>query len=358
MDGRSDEGKGLHSRSALVIGGGIGGLSAALQLRRLGLRVVVFEQREQLSELNTGLSLWAFAIRRLDELGLGEQLPQIGRPIERVVHRSIDGRLLGDVAVTPLSVRIGAPSYEIHRSKLQHLLADALGTEAIICGRRCIGVEQEGDEVRAEFEDGTSATGDLLIGADGVHSTVRGTIPKAAQTRLRRAEIAVWRGTAAVTEEQHPTGLHLRVIGPAGVFGAARMSDELVRWYAGAPFPPEPPTSEAEHKQSALETFARWPAEVRDILQQTERADYLFNDAPHAPPLPAWGHGRVTLLGDAAHSSLPTLGISAGLAIEDAAVLAECLRFAREETSGLREYESRRRPIGARVVWSARPSVG
>jgi 2-polyprenyl-6-methoxyphenol hydroxylase-like FAD-dependent oxidoreductase len=354
MEGRTGKDKGLQSRSAIVIGGGIGGISAALQLRRLGLSVAVFEQHEELSELNTGLSLWAFAIRRLDQLGLAEQLPQIGRPLERVVHRSLDGRLLGDIAVTPLSARIGAPSYEIHRSKLQRLLADALGAEAISCGRRCTGVEQHGDGVRAEFENGGSTSADLLIGADGVHSTVRGAIPTAAQTRLRRAEIAVWRGTAEVAEEHVPTGLHLRVIGPAGLFGVARLSDELVRWYAGAPFPPERPASAAELKQSALDTFARWPAHVRDILQQTDEDDYLFNDTPHAPPLPAWGHGRIALLGDAAHSSVPTLGISAGLAIEDAAVLAECLRAAGDELSGLRAYEAQRRPISARVVRSAR----
>jgi 2-polyprenyl-6-methoxyphenol hydroxylase-like FAD-dependent oxidoreductase len=282
-------------------------------------------------------------------------LPQIGRPIERVVHRSLHGRLLGDVVVTPLSARMGAPSYEIHRSKLQRLLADALGPDSIACGARCIRVEQGADGVRAEFEDGQIAGADLLIGADGIHSTVRSAIPGAAHTRLRRSEIAVWRGTTAgVTEEQLPTGLHLRVMGPAGVFGVARISDELVRWYAGAPFPPERPGSATDLKQSALHTFARWPEEVRDILQQTDAGDYLFNDTPHAPPLPAWGHGRITLLGDAAHSSVPTLGISAGLAIEDAAVLAECLRSDPYEPSGLRAYEARRRPISARVVRSAR----
>lgn len=354
MEARPDKGKGLRGRTAIVIGGGIGGLSAALQLRRLGLSVAVFEQSDELSELNTGLSLWAFAVRRLDQLGLAEQLPEIGRPIERVVHRSLEGRLLGDVAVTPLSYRIGAPSYEIHRSKLQRLLADAVGMERISCGRRCIGVDQDADGVRARFENGSSASADLLIGADGVHSTVRGAVPQASQTRLRRAEIAVWRGIATVGTEHLASGLHLRVMGPAGLFGVARLSDEFVRWYAGAPFPSRRPSSPAESKQSALDTFERWPRLVLDTLRQTGDADWLFNDTPHAPPLRAWGDGRITLLGDAAHSSVPTLGISAGLAIEDAAVLAECLRAGEDEISGLREYEAQRRPISARVVRSAR----
>src|SRR3712207_1697876 len=126
------------NRSAVIIGGGIGGLSAALHLRRAGLDVAVFEQHDDLSEVNTGLSLWAFAVRRLEALGLGGEVAEIGRPIERVVHRGVDGRLLGDVAVPPLSERAGARSYEVHRSKLQRVLADALGADAITFGRRCI----------------------------------------------------------------------------------------------------------------------------------------------------------------------------------------------------------------------------
>jgi FAD-dependent urate hydroxylase len=121
------------------------------------------------------------------------------------------------------------------------------------------------------------------------------------------------------------------VRGPAGLFGVARLSDELVRWYAGAPFPPERPTSAAEFKQSALDSLARWPAEVVEVLHKTDEDDYPFNDTPHARPLRAWGEGRITLLGDAAHSSVPTLGISAGLAIEDAAVWRSA--FARPEPS-------------------------
>jgi 2-polyprenyl-6-methoxyphenol hydroxylase-like FAD-dependent oxidoreductase len=278
----------------------------------------------------------------------------MGRPIERVVHRSVEGRLLGDVAVGPLSARIGAPSYEIHRSKLQRLLADALGDDAIAFGLRCIGLRQDEGGVRADFADGETATADLLIGADGVHSVVRGAVPEASSTELSRTEIGVWRGTAPVGQDEVPTGLHLRVMGRASLFGVARLSDELVRWYAGARFPQRRPSSGAEYKRTALDKFEGWPGPVLNTLLRTAESDYLFNDAPHAPPLRTWGHGRITLLGDAAHSSVPTLGISAGLAIEDAAVPAECVRAAGGGVFGLREYETQRRRISARVVRSAR----
>ena len=337
-----------------MIGGGIGGLAAALELRRAGLEVAVFEQHDGLAEVNTGLSLWAFAVRRLADLGLGGQLAEAGAPVERVVHRSVDGRLLGDVAVGQLSARFGVPSYDVHRAKLQRMLADALGADTVTFNRRCIGVHQSDECVSAEFEDGYTATADLLVGADGVHSIVRRAIPAAASTRLRRSEIGVWRGIATLAHDRVPPGLHLRVMGPATLFGIARLSDSHVRWYAGALFPHQRPSSGTEYKRTALDRFARWPPLVVDTLQQTAEADYLFNDTPHAAPLPAWGHGRITLLGDAAHSSVPTLGVSAGLAIEDAATLAECLRTAGSTSAALRKYEQRRRRISARVVRTAR----
>jgi 2-polyprenyl-6-methoxyphenol hydroxylase-like FAD-dependent oxidoreductase len=316
--------------------------------------VAVFEQHDQLSEVNTGLSLWAFAVRRLEQLGLAGQLEHIGRPIERVIHRSVTGRSLGDVAVAPLNARLGVPSYEIHRSKLQLLLAAALGDDAITFGRRCIGVHQDAETVQAEFEEGTTASADLLVGADGVHSVVRRAVPSASATQLRRAEIGVWRGIAPVGQGEVPMGFHIRVLGPATLFGVARVSDELVRWYAGARFREPRPSSGPEYRQKALDEFGDWPSPVRTTLQETADADYLFNDTPHAPPLRTWGSGRITLLGDAAHASVPTLGISAGLAIEDASVLAECLRAAGGDLSGIRAYEARRRPVAARVVRAAR----
>ena len=314
----------------------------------------MFEQHDRLSEVNTGLSLWAFAVRRLDELGLAGGLREIGKPIERVIHRSADGKTLGDVGVAPLSARIGVPSYEVHRSKLQLLLAEALGHDSIGFGARCVAVRQDEEAAEADLENGETAKADLLIGADGVHSVVRGAVPFASTMQLRRTEIGVWRGIAPVDQEEVPTGVHIRVMGPATLFGLARVSDELVRWYAAAPFPKRRPSSHTDHRQTALDIFGAWPPPVPNTLLATADADHLFNDTPHAPPLRSWGHGRITLLGDAAHASVPTLGISAGLAIEDASVLAECLHAAGCDPAGLRAYEAQRRRVAARVVRSAR----
>jgi 2-polyprenyl-6-methoxyphenol hydroxylase-like FAD-dependent oxidoreductase len=337
-------------KSAIVIGGGIGGLSAALQLRRLGVDVAVFERQAELSEVDTGLSLWAFAVGRLAELGLAEDLARIAKPIDRVVHRGPAGGHLSEVPVSPISGRFGVPSYEVHRSRLQRLLADSLDHNAIRFGRRCVAVQPEAGGVRAEFESGEPVSSDILIGADGVHSTVRDAV--AGRTRLRRSPVGVWRGTLAMDQDELATGVHLRFMGPAALFGIARISDELVRWYAGAPYDRQP-RSGSEAKQLALDRFAGWASEVVGALERTAPGNYLWNDTPHVRPLRRWGRGGLTLLGDAAHSSLPTLGISAGLAIEDAAVLRESLSASVNEVSGLRAYERRRQRVTSRVVRAA-----
>jgi len=163
----------MADRRAIVIGGGIGGLSAALRLRQIGFEVSVFEAQKGLSEVDTGLSLWAFAVRRLVELGMADQVAKIGAPIERVVHRDPHGVTLGEVDIRGLNDRVGCLSYEVHRSKLQELLADRLGAESIRFGRRCVSVRPQGPAAEARFEDGETEAADVLVGADGVHSIVR-----------------------------------------------------------------------------------------------------------------------------------------------------------------------------------------
>jgi 2-polyprenyl-6-methoxyphenol hydroxylase-like FAD-dependent oxidoreductase len=331
---------------AIIVGAGLGGMCAALELRRAGFEPLVLERRSELGEVNTGLSLWAFAIRRLADLGLS-QPEAFGSPIERLVHRSAGDRALTDL---PVPGAAGALSYDVHRGELQRRLAGAVGDERIQLGRRCVSVADSDRGVEARLEDGSTEAGDVLIGADGVASGVREQV--AGPFRLRRQDIGVWRGIAALGEQDFPRGLHLRYLGERGLFGIGRLTPTTVRWYAGAPFPDARPSSGEEAKSLALATFEGWPGRVRDVLERTPADDYLFNDTPHARPFRAWGRGRITLLGDAAHPMLPTLGIAGGVAIEDAAALGECLRDG-EPVAALRSYERRRRPVARRVTLAA-----
>jgi 2-polyprenyl-6-methoxyphenol hydroxylase-like FAD-dependent oxidoreductase len=332
---------------AIVVGAGLGGLTAALELERSGFDVAVFERRTELAEVATGLSLWAFGIRRLAALGIADP-ETFGAPIERLVHRSSDGRLLTDVAVPR---RAAGASFDIHRGKLQARLADAFGRERIRLGRRCESVRPSGDRVEIGFDGGPTETCGVLVGADGVNSVIRSAI--CGPIELRRNELGAWRGICEMSEDELAPGRHVRHIGAGALFGIGRLSPTTIRWYAGGPFPARPPETPTAAKASAVEIFGGWARPVRDTLDRTAADAYLFNDTPNARPLRTWGAGRVTLLGDAAHPMLPTLGIAGGVAIEDAAVLGECLREADDAVAGLRRYERRRRPVARRIVLTA-----
>src|SRR5258708_21387679 len=164
--------KPLH---ALVIGAGIGGPAAAIALRRAGLDVSLFEQTMAQREVGAGIQISPNAARLLDRYGLGDAMARAAvRPSAVVFRRWQDGRVLGHEELgDSIENRYGAPYYHFHRADLIALLADAFGRKEIKLGRRLVDVEQNETGVTARFEDGTSELGDLLIGADGIHSQVR-----------------------------------------------------------------------------------------------------------------------------------------------------------------------------------------
>jgi FAD-dependent urate hydroxylase len=330
------------ARRAVIVGGGIGGLTAALELRRAGFEVTVYERRPQLAEVDTGFVLWSFAIKRLRALGLGEGLEEIGEPLRRLIHKSRHGEMLSEISLEALSQRIGAPSYDVHRARLQELLADALGRDAIRLGEGCTGVV-DGGRPAALLEGGESAQGDLLVGADGVNSAVRRHV--AGDVSLRRDDVAIWRGVAELGTDVIRAGDHIRLMGPGALFGVGRLDERTVRWYAGAlGLAAGEPGSVEEVQDRARARFAGWAEPAGTVIAATKRDAFLYNDAPRAWPLAEWSRGPVVLLGDAAHPTLPTLATGGGMAIEDAAVLGDCVRRQPDLLLALRAYERRRRP--------------
>lgn len=180
--------------------------------------------------------------------------------------------------------------------------------------------------------------GDLAVGADGVNSAVRRGLVR--DIDLRRHDVGIWRGLTEVGAELVPDGVHLRVMGPGALFGAGRIGRRAVRWYAGG---------WGLGQEAVAERFEGWCEPVGELIRATDEEAILFNDAPRAAPLRRWVDGRVALLGDAAHPTLPTLATGGGMAIEDAAVLAECLGRHASIPEALHRYERCRRGPTARV---------
>ncbi|MFC6089427.1 FAD-dependent monooxygenase [Saccharothrix lopnurensis] len=293
-------------RSAAVIGGGVGGLAAAIGLRRAGWHVVVHERAAALPEVGTGLGIWPAALGALDRLGVGDAARRAGRRQPGGVVRRPDGTILG---------RLGADGVRlITRPALLRVLADALPADVIRFG--------------SDADPGSCSGHDLVVGADGVHSRVRAALFDA---RVLTCGAVGLRGTVDV-----PVEVGGETWGRGVKFGLTPQADGRTNWYAMTP-----PTGDLSVFRDWHDPIPRVVAEARDVLR---------HDLLRLSPLPSYVSGRVALLGDAAHAMTPDLGQGACQAIIDGRVLAECLTGPSVE-AGLREYDRRRRRATQRLAF-------
>ncbi|OZA00267.1 MAG: hypothetical protein B7X99_04750 [Rhizobiales bacterium 17-65-6] len=346
--------------SAVVAGGGIGGLACAVALRRAGLDVTVLEQAPAFEEVGAGLQLTPNATRILREFGLLPALEAVAVAPEALeVRDGQSGRLIASAPYAPATERYGAPFLVAHRADLLRVLADgatALGTRFEL-DAAVEGVEVSEDmAVALATRDGEPllVKGDILVGADGVRSVVRAQLGGSA-TPVFAGRLA-YRAICPSKPTPHPVvrlylgaDAHLVTYPVRGgvttnIVAVVKMDSPVARW------------SEPGEASTVHAAFAGWCREVRDLLAAAEA--YRCWGLYDLDPLPRWGMGRATLLGDAAHAMLPFLAQGAAQAIEDAAILARTLAGADAAEPALRAYETARRPRTARIQKEARTSGG
>jgi salicylate hydroxylase len=347
--------------SVAVVGGGIGGLSAALCLTRAGLDVQVYEQARELREVGAGLQIAPNATRVLHGLGLADELATMGvRPLAWHMRRWEDGRTLmrqelGDAVVE----EFGFPYYQMHRGDLQGALGRALPAGRLHVGHRLVGLEDVGARVRARFENGVEVEADLLVGADGIHSVVR-----TALLGLEKPEFTGCVAYRGLIPAERVTHLEIPVeaqlwMGPGKHFVHYYVQNRRLLNFV-AVFEQDSWTTESWTERGdvneALAAFAGWHPQVTGILGAVEET---FTWALHGrPPLERWSVGRVTLLGDACHPMLPFMAQGAVQAIEDGTALATLLAPGGHVEDALRRYESLRRPRTSRVQQLSRENKG
>jgi len=336
-----------------VIGGGIGGLAAALQLLKAGLDVQVYEQAERISEIGAGIQISPNASRLLLRLGLKTAMDGVGnRP--RAVHqrRWDDGRTLQFAPLGPeVEAAFGAPYYHFHRGDLVSLLADALPQQRLHVGHKLIGLEQKQSGVVARFENGASAEADLLVGADGIHSRVRGLVFGPEKPRFTGC--VAWRGLVPAERIRH---LEIETVshnwmGPGGHVvhywvSAGRMMN-VVCVVEHSDWTRESWTDKGE-VADVLARYEGWHPTVRGLIAAfSETFIWALHDRAE---LPNWSEGRVTLLGDACHPMLPMMAQGAAQAIEDGAALAALLKAMPDDLAcALARYEALRKPRATRL---------
>ena len=339
---------------AIVIGAGIGGLSAAIALRRAGVEALVFERTRELKELGAGLSLTANATKALNGLGLTDALRGIGMPIGVAEIRAWRGEVLSRIPTWQLDEKMGARSAAVHRADLQGALLRELGDEAVRLGAACRGFEQDGEGVRAFFDDGSEERADLLVGADGLRSTIRRGL--LGDGNPRYAGYTAWRAVVAPEDELVTADEAWEVWGRGVRFICTQIGRGRVYWAVSKNAPEgEHDVSTGAAKDALLELCAGWLEPVEELIAATEKAAILRTDIYDRDPVrKRWGKGRVTLLGDAAHPMTPDLGQGACQAIEDAIALVECLEERENIEAALELYEARRTRRTAALVRGSR----
>lgn len=341
----------------LIAGAGIGGLTAALAALRQGHEVEVYEQASELKEVGAGVQLSANGTRVLYALGVGEELKSLsceatGKEI-RLWNTGETWKLfdLGKVSIE----RYGFPYFTVYRPDLLDVLARAvrrLKADAIHLGRKCVGFTQTDGEVRLDLEDGTTATGDALIGADGVHSPIRQTLFGADKPQF--SGIIAWRGI--IPMERLPARMERRVgvnwVGPGGHVVHYPLRGGAVLNFVGAlertDWQIESWSARGTTEELAAD-YRGWHEDLQTLIRNIP--------VPHKwalmvrPPMPRWTVGRVTLLGDACHSMVPFLAQGAVMAMEDGLILARALtELDGDVASRLARYEEARRERTRRAV--------
>jgi len=352
----------MKNAHVLVVGAGIGGLTAALALQRIGLKVSVFEHAPQLGEVGAGLTISSNATHALEYVGLGDFMAKTGDVPETgaSVHYKTGEVLYHTQRGNEFSKKYGAEYYQIHRADLHTALADAVRAndpQAIHLNHTFKSFSQTASDVTATFMNGQSYTADLVIGCDGVRSAVRAAMFGAEAPRFTGQ--AAFRGLV----DADPVRAHIvptpssTAMGPGRIFTRYFVRKRTMVNFVGIARTDawkEEGWSIPATVDEMLSVYGDFNEHVIAIIKSTPPGRLFKWGLFDRDPLPQWTIGRVSLLGDAAHPMLPFLGMGAAMALEDAAILGRSFEAANTYDEALKRYEAARKDRTTQVLLNSR----
>lgn len=325
--------------SVIIAGGGLVGMTAGIALKRIGADVLVLEQASEIRAAGSSINLWKNALDVFDNLGIGEQIRSTGASLETWFY---------DAAGNPYR----APGFDpedyaftlFSRPFLNTILADAVGRENILTNSRVVSFKEGPEKVTVTLGDGKTLEADLLIGADGVYSTVRNQLlPE--YPAMEHTGHHVWRGVVP-SGDQAIENTILTVGADRTRGGLAKTAGDQIFWMINQ-FDSAQPTG--TKKEEALRRAQNlnvdgWGESLIRLIGSTPEDKILFNQIMYVPELPFWVSTRVALIGDAAHGLSPHIAAGGALGIEDVLVLTNAIRSTPNIPDALTRYQAMRMP--------------
>jgi FAD-dependent urate hydroxylase len=311
---------------AIVIGGGIGGACAAIALKRFGIETAVYEAVKEIKPVGAAISIWPNGVKCLNYLGMKDALRELGGNMRFMAYKEYQqGQTMTRFSMDPLIKSVGEQPYPVARAELQSMLLDTYGRDQVQFGKRVTHVEESAGSVTAWFDDGTSATGDLLIAADGTHSVIRQHVLGYA-TERRYAGYVNWNGLVEIDESIAPADQWTTFVGEGKRVSLMPVSGNRFYFFFDVPLPKGLPQDRTTVREDLQDYFAGWAEPVQKLISQINPETTNRVEIHDIEPFMQLVKGRIALLGDSGHSTTPDIGQGGCAAMEDAVVLANMLQ--------------------------------
>lgn len=344
--------------NVLVIGAGMGGLTAALALQQAGHRVDVVDRVAELRPVGAALSVWSNGVKVLKALGVGNAIEQASGRMNAMAYHGTDGTPLTRFSLQPLYDEVGQRACPIARATLQQVLLDAVGHDNVTLGLACTDFRTDGSGVTAEFADGSTRCADLIVIADGTHSKLRERVLGRSVQR-RYCGYVNWNVRVAATPDLAPLDHWVQYVGDHQRVSMMPMSGDPATpefyCFFDVPLPADTPNSPSNYREELSRHFAGWAEPVQRLIERLDPAAMARVEIHDIEPLKTLIGERAAILGDAAHGMAPDLGQGGCQAMEDAWVLARALDNADGDVAkALKAYDGTRVERVGEIVSRAR----
>ncbi len=323
-------------RQFTIIGGGIAGLTTAIALRNIGIEATVMEADPEFRSTGAGIVLAANAVKAYMYLGLYDRLSAAGSVIDQFTIYDDEGKVISRIETEGLKHSLA--DFAIHRAALHTVLLDQLDRGSVLTGKRCTGFTKTLTGYKLEFADGSKDESTYLIVADGIYSTIRQQVlPRA---KLRYAGYTCWRG---ITEN---TSINMKETsetwGARGRFGSVQLPDHRIYWFACKNAGANDKNMIQYSIEDLADNFDHYHSPIGQIILSTHREKIIWNDIYDLEPIRQYAFEDLVLIGDAAHATTPNMGQGACQAIEDAVVLANCIKNNSTVKDAFQSFEQKR----------------